>query len=198
MLRKDAKFRLWIWLTLSLKLTPTIPDLLWSSVCDVRCDCNWWKISISICNRKKIDIVQTHCVIIYPFQVNIRVIVIENRQKIFQLQLQISTFDNVQLQLQQNRVINYNFVNYNYNFSKPARESCVWTLSCLAAIKSQMQGATTLWTKVALLWKQSQRKILEHKCATTHGIAQAHTRELRVNGGQLYFVNTSVTARLSQ
>ena len=43
--------------------------------------------------------------------VNDRAIVIENRQKIFQLQLQ--------LQLQQNRVINYNFVNYNYNFSKP-------------------------------------------------------------------------------
>ena len=32
-------------------------------------------------------------------------IVIENRQKFFQLQLQ------------QNRVINYNFVNYKYNFS---------------------------------------------------------------------------------
>ena len=39
---------------------------------------------------------------------NNRVIVIENRQK------------NFQLQLQQNRVINYNFVNYNYNFSKLA------------------------------------------------------------------------------
>ena len=41
--------------------------------------------------------------------VNNRVHVIENRQKFFQLQLQ----------LQQNRVINYDFVNYNYNFSKP-------------------------------------------------------------------------------
>ena len=53
--------------------------------------------------------------------VNNRVIVIENRQKIFQLQLQLSTFENfqLQLQLQQNRVINYNFVNYNNNFSKP-------------------------------------------------------------------------------
>ena len=49
--------------------------------------------------------------------VNNRVIVIENQQKIFQLQS--STFENFQLQLQQNRVINYNFVNYNYNFSKP-------------------------------------------------------------------------------
>ena len=39
--------------------------------------------------------------------VNNRVIVIENWQK------------NFQLQLQQNCVINYNFVNYNYNFSKP-------------------------------------------------------------------------------
>ena len=48
-----------------------------------------------------------------------RVIVIENWQKIFQLQL--LTFENfqLQLQLQPNRVINYNFVNYNYNFSKP-------------------------------------------------------------------------------
>ena len=32
--------------------------------------------------------------------VNNRVIAIENRQKIFQLQLQLSTFENVQLQLQ--------------------------------------------------------------------------------------------------
>ena len=48
--------------------------------------------------------------------VNNRVIVIENGQRIFQLQL--STFENfqLQLQLQQNRVINYNFVNYNYKF----------------------------------------------------------------------------------
>ena len=43
--------------------------------------------------------------------VNSRVIVIENRQKNFQLQLQLSTFENLQLQLQQNRVLNYNFVN---------------------------------------------------------------------------------------
>ena len=50
--------------------------------------------------------------------VNNRVIVIENRQKTFQLHLQLSTFENLQLQLQQSRVINYNFVNYNYNFSK--------------------------------------------------------------------------------
>ena len=44
-----------------------------------------------------------------------RVIVIANWQKIFQLhlQLQLATFENSQLQLQQNRVINYNFVNYN-------------------------------------------------------------------------------------
>ena len=42
---------------------------------------------------------------------NNRKIVIENQQK------------NFQLQLQQNRVINYNFVNYNYNFSKPGTES---------------------------------------------------------------------------
>ena len=58
--------------------------------------------------------------------VNSRVIVIENRQKNFQLQLKLSTFENFQLrlqiQLQQNRVINYNFVNYNYNFSKPDLE----------------------------------------------------------------------------
>ena len=55
---------------------------------------------------------------------NNRVIVIENKQKIFRLQL--STFENFQLQLQiqlqQNRVISYNFVNFNYNFSKPAHE----------------------------------------------------------------------------
>ena len=52
--------------------------------------------------------------------VNDGVIVIENRQKIFQLQLQLSSYENFQLQLQQNHVINYNFVNYNYDFSKPA------------------------------------------------------------------------------
>ena len=56
--------------------------------------------------------------------VNDKVSVIEKRQKIFQLhlQLQLLTFENfkLQLQLQQNRVINCNFVNYNYNFSKPA------------------------------------------------------------------------------
>ena len=40
---------------------------------------------------------------------NNRVVVVENGQKIFQLQLQLSTFENLQLQLQQNRVINYNF-----------------------------------------------------------------------------------------
>ena len=49
--------------------------------------------------------------------VNNRVVVIEDGQKNFQLQL--STFENSLLHLQQNRVINYNFVNYNYNFSNP-------------------------------------------------------------------------------
>ena len=48
-----------------------------------------------------------HILLSYTLVKN-RVIVIENRQKMFQLQLQ------------QNRVINYNFINYNYNFSKPA------------------------------------------------------------------------------
>ena len=47
------------------------------------------------------------------------IIVIEIRQKYFQLLL--STFENFQSQLEQNRVINYNFVNYNHNFSKPGR-----------------------------------------------------------------------------
>ena len=60
--------------------------------------------------------------ILSSMSVNNSVIVIENRQKFFELRLQsnISTFENVQLQLQQHRVINHNFVNYNYNFSKPA------------------------------------------------------------------------------
>ena len=58
---------------------------------------------------------------------NCRVIVNENKQKIFQLQLQLSTFENLQLQLQleQNHVINYKFFKYNYNFSLPAPD-----LSC--------------------------------------------------------------------
>ena len=51
--------------------------------------------------------------------VNNGVIVIENGQKFFHLQLQLSTSENLQLQLEQNRVINYNFIYYNYNFSKP-------------------------------------------------------------------------------
>ena len=48
--------------------------------------------------------------------------VIENRQKNFQLQLQLSTFEKFQLQLQQNRVINYKFANHNYNFSKAGKD----------------------------------------------------------------------------
>ena len=52
--------------------------------------------------------------------VNNRVIAIENRPKISQLQL--LTFENFRLQLQQNCVINCNFVIYNYNFSKPAQQ----------------------------------------------------------------------------
>ena len=68
---------------------------------------------MSFCNQRKIDIIQTHFVIIVS--VNNGVIVIENKQKIFklQLQLQLSTFENFQLQLQQNCVLNYNFVNCN-------------------------------------------------------------------------------------
>ena len=58
-------------------------------------------------------------ILLSPILVNHRVIALENRRKIFQLQLQLSTFENLLLQLQQNCVINYNFVNYNYNFSKP-------------------------------------------------------------------------------
>ena len=55
-------------------------------------------------------------ILLLPILVNNRVIAIENKQKNFQLQLQLSTCENFQLQLQQNRVINYNFINYNYNF----------------------------------------------------------------------------------
>ena len=69
---------------------------------------------LSICNRRKIVVVLTHFVIILVIN---RVIVIENRQKIFQLQLQLLTFEKsqLQLQLQQSRVINYSFViNYKY------------------------------------------------------------------------------------
>ena len=63
-------------------------------------------------------------ILLLSILVNNRVIVIENRQKIFQLQL--STFENSQLQLQQNRVINYNFVSYKYNFSKPGLFYSIW------------------------------------------------------------------------
>ena len=73
-------------------------------------------------------------IVLSSILVNNRVIVIENRQKNFQLQLQLQlfTFKNfqlqLQLQLQQNRVINYNFVNYNYNFSKPDLECVLFYL----------------------------------------------------------------------
>ena len=49
--------------------------------------------------------------------VNNREIVIKDRLKIFRLQLQLSTFENFQLQLQQNLVIDYKFVSYNNSFS---------------------------------------------------------------------------------
>ena len=44
-----------------------------------------------------------------------------NRVIVIEKQLKLWAFENLQLhlQLQQNRVINYDFVNYNYNFSKP-------------------------------------------------------------------------------
>ena len=61
-------------------------------------------------------------ILLLSILVNNRVIVIENGQKNFRLQLQLLTFENSQLNLQQNRVINYNFVNYNYNVSKPGGE----------------------------------------------------------------------------
>ena len=61
-------------------------------------------------------------ILLSSIAVNNRVIVTENRQKNFQLQLQLSTLENFPLQLQQNRVIIYNFVNYNYNFFKPGSD----------------------------------------------------------------------------
>ena len=42
----------------------------------------------------------------------ITVIVVEIKQKIFELRLQLLTFENFHLQLHQNCVINCNFVNY--------------------------------------------------------------------------------------
>ena len=66
------------------------------------------------------------------------VIVIKNRQTIFQLHLQLSTFENSQLKLQQNRVINYNFVNYNCNFSKPGY--------CMLALNLRRLHHLTLFT----------------------------------------------------
>ena len=62
-------------------------------------------------------------ILLLSILVNNRVIVIENRQNIFQLQ--------IQLQLQQNRVINYNFVNYNYNFFKSGCKSKIFIIIVL-------------------------------------------------------------------
>ena len=64
-------------------------------------------------------------ILLLSISVNNRVIVIENTQKSFQLQL--STFENFQSQLHQNRANNYNFVNYNSNFSKPEDNFLLWT-----------------------------------------------------------------------
>ena len=69
-------------------------------VCDVRYDCNR---RYRFATGEKL-ILFKH-ILLSSTLVNNRVIVIENKHK------------NFQLQLQQNRVINYNFV--NYNFSKP-------------------------------------------------------------------------------
>ena len=55
-------------------------------------------------------------ILLLSILVNNIVIVIENRPKIFQLQLPY--FENSQLQLHQNRTINYNFFTYKDNFSK--------------------------------------------------------------------------------
>ena len=83
-------------------------------------------------------------IVLSSILVNNRVIVIENRQKNFQLQLQLQlfTFKNfqsqLQLQLQQNRVINYNFVNYNYNFSKPVAKSS-WQILLVTKTRFQSQ-----------------------------------------------------------
>ena len=52
-------------------------------------------------------------ILLSSISVNNRVMVIESRQKIFQLQLSAFESFQLQLKLQQNRVINYNFVNYN-------------------------------------------------------------------------------------
>ena len=57
--------------------------------------------------------------------VNNIVIVTENEQKIFQLQLQLLNFEIFQLQLHQNCVIDFNFVNFNYNFSRPGTDPIV-------------------------------------------------------------------------
>ena len=83
---------------------------------------------------------------------NNRVIVIKNKQKDFQLhiQLQLSTCENVQLQLQPNRVINYNFVNYNYNFSKPdADDTC---LNVKASKEKDLESLTNSEVEIANLW----------------------------------------------
>ena len=75
--------------------------------------------------EEKETLILLKLILLSSILVNNRVIVFENRRKIFQLQLQLLTFENFQLQLQQNRVINHNFVSYNYNFSKPARYSMI-------------------------------------------------------------------------
>ena len=65
--------------------------------------------------------------------VNNRVIVIENRQK------------NFQLQLQQNHVINYNFVNHNYNISKPG---CKYILFTNLPFQATAKGPFSLRAKL--------------------------------------------------
>ena len=119
MIRVGAKFRLWIWLTLCLKLTLTIPNLPYFDVRFVTSDviAADRKFRYRFATGGKL-ILFKH-ILLSSILVNNRVIVIENGQKNFQLQLQLSTFENVQLQLQQNSVTNYNLVDYNYNFSKP-------------------------------------------------------------------------------
>ena len=79
-----------------------------------------------------------------------RVIVIENKQKFFQLQLQLSTFENFQLQLQQNHVITLLSITIiifpspvNTNFNSLRKFRLTWNLTTAYRFSSRCSNHST-------------------------------------------------------
>ena len=136
MIRVDAKFRLWVWLALSLNLTFNL-SLTYFDVRFVTSDviATGRKYRYRFATGAKL-ILFKH--ILSSILVNNRVIVIENRQKNFSITIFIDFWKcsiTIIITIQQNRVINYNSVNHNYNFFS----------SLLRIFKNVLRGISLPW-----------------------------------------------------